>query len=186
MQLQHTTWHQCAVVIHAYTYIYSTFSYDEVIIQVIAFKLGIWQVYLYGWLLPFAGGRFTTPVMKNAKISVFKFPRNFAQPFLFIPAHSYGTHSSQVKLSGTNASFGAIEFFRCYSHFCTTAKQSALTLCQAFCAMQQPTPPHPTMISVARQTHRRSIKDVYMCKERHAPHPTPPHHDLRSTKDTQT
>ena len=26
---------------------------------------------------------------------------------------------------------------RCYSHFCTTAKHSALTLCQAFCAMLQ-------------------------------------------------
>ena len=26
---------------------------------------------------------------------------------------------------------------RCYSHFCTTAKHSALTICQAFCAMLQ-------------------------------------------------
>ena len=26
---------------------------------------------------------------------------------------------------------------RCYSHFCTPAKHSALTLCQAFCAMLQ-------------------------------------------------
>ena len=133
-------------------------------------------IYIYGWLLPFAGGRFTTPVMKNAKISVFKFPRNFAQPFLFIPAHSYGTHSSQVKLSGTNASFGAIEIFPLLVKNIIW-RRSPVTI---------PTPAHPTMISVPRQTHRRSIKDVYMRTERHHPIPTPPHHDLRSTTDTQT
>ena len=35
-------------------------------------------------------------------------------------------------------------------------------------------PPHPTMISVARHRHRRSIKDVYMSKERYHSIPTPP------------
>ena len=35
-------------------------------------------------------------------------------------------------------------------------------------------PPRPTMISVARHRHRRSIKDVYMSKERYHPIPTPP------------
>ena len=37
-----------------------------------------------------------------------------------------------------------------------------------------PSPPHPTMFSVQRLPHRRSIKDVYMCKERYHPIPTPP------------
>jgi len=30
-----------------------------------------------------------------------------------------------------------LKLFLCYSHFCTNAKQSALTLSQAFCAMLQ-------------------------------------------------
>ncbi len=90
-------------------------------------------IYIYiGWLLPFAGGRFTTPVMKHAKISVFKFPRNFAQPFLFIPAHSYGTHSSQVKLSGTNASFGAIEIFPLLQSFLYNCKAVSTDIMPGF------------------------------------------------------
>ena len=69
-----------------------------------------------------------------------------------------------------------LKLFLCYSHFCTTAKQSALTLSQAFSAMlehqrcvhvQGTLSSHP----VARQKHRRSIKDVYMSKECYHPIP---------------
>lgn len=48
--------------------------------------------------------------------------RNFAQPFSFIPAHSYRSHSSQVKLFGTNASFGAIEIFPLLQSFLCKCK----------------------------------------------------------------
>ncbi len=51
------------------------------------------------------------------------------------------------------------------------------TLRSLFCSFQLT----PTMISVARQTHRRSIKHVYMCTERHHPIPTPPHFGHRRT-----
>ena len=81
--------------------------------------------------------------------------------------------------------------FLCYSHFCTTAWQKHRRSIKDMYMGQEryppiPTPPHPTMISVARHIHRRSIKDVYMCQERYHPIPTPPHHDLRSTTQTQT
>ena len=108
---------------------------------------------------------------KNEKIRFFKFPRNFAQPFLFIPAYSYGTHSRQVKLSGTNASFGAIDFFSAATVISVQLQSSQRWHYR--CVHVQGTSsshPHPTP-----PQHRRSIKDVYMCKERHHPIPTPTH-----------
>ena len=75
---------------------------------------------------------------------------------------------------------------RCYSHFCTTAKHSALTLCQAFCAMLQQRELEffckerhhlrsiKDVFMCKERHHLRSIKDVFRCKERHHPHPTPP------------
>ena len=51
-----------------------------------------------------------------------------------------------------------------------------------------PTPPHPTpalrsikdVFMCKERHHLRSIKDVFMCKERHHPHPTPPQFSVAS------
>ena len=59
--------------------------------------------------------------------------------------------------SGTNASFGAIQFF--------PLLQSFLYNCKAV---------------------RTDIITVYMCNERHHPHPTPTHPTMISVADTQT
>ena len=71
---------------------------------------------------------------------------------------------------------------RCYSHFCTTAKHSALTLCQAFCAMLQQRELEffciwNVIISVASKMCSRARNVISPTP----PHPNPPHCDHRRT-----
>ena len=77
------------------------------------------------------GFAFPLPALKAA--------RKCGLPFLSV-ADTFCCHSGQDKDPGTNAFLGAIFIglvFRCYGHFCTTAKHWTQTLCQAFCAMPQ-------------------------------------------------
>ena len=156
-------------------------------------------IYIYEWLYPFAGGRSATPVSRNEFQLFFQ---NAEKLF----SHFRLTSSScqdQMRLLVPHKSC------RCYSHFCTTAKHSALTLCQAFCAMLQQRELEffckerhhlrsiKDVFMCKERHHLRSIKDVFTCKERHHPHPTPPQcsvaskmcfmckerHHLRSIKD---
>ena len=105
-------------------------------------------IYIYIYTGDYAVRRWTIhhACQEKCKNKFLQILRNFAQPFSFIPAHSYRSHSSQVKLFGTNASFGAIEFF--------PLLQSFLYNCKAVST---------------------GIIDVHMCKERHHPIPTPTH-----------
>ena len=133
-------------------------------------------IYIYEWLYPFAGGRSATPVSRNEFQLFFKTPRKLFSHFRLTSSSC----QDQMRLLVPHKSC------RCYSHFCTTAKHSALTLCQAFCAMLQQRELEffckerhhlrsiKDVFMCKERHHLRSIKDVFTCKERHHPHPTPP------------
>ena len=72
-----------------------------------------------------------------------------------------------------------LKVFLCYSHFCTTAKQSALTLSQAFCAMLQHRRTFaliwPSLLSAGLRTCAGNVIIPS------PPHPNPPHRGHRRT-----
>ena len=88
--------------IYIYVYIYNVYIY-------------VYIMYIY--ICIYTGDYTRLPVENQHachekwEISFCKLPRNFARPFFFSAAHSYGCHSTQVKLSGSNASFGAMAIF---------------------------------------------------------------------------
>ena len=82
-------------------------------------------IHIYERLLSFAGGRLPAPALRNGKMTLSKKNKKLKAEFFRSKVASPARSNSLEQ----NSSFGAIELklFLCYSRFCRTAKQPALT-----------------------------------------------------------
>ena len=82
-------------------------------------------IHIYDRLLSFAGGRLPAPALRNGKMTLSKKNKKLKAEFFRSKVASPARSNSLEQ----NSSFGAIELklFLCYSRFCRTAKQPALT-----------------------------------------------------------
>ena len=143
-------------------------------------------IHIYERLLSFAGGRLPAPALRNGKMTLSKKNKKLKAEFFRSKVASPARSNSLEQ----NSSFGAIELklFLCYSRFCRTAKQPALTskMCTwhvqgTLSSHHHPTPPW----SPYNDCHTGVASKMCTCARNviipSPPHPNPPHCDHRRT-----
>ena len=155
---------------------------------------GFLCIYTYERLLSFAGGRFTAPAIQHGKMTLSKKARNSKRPFvearwLVEPGQTLWNKcvswcdwncSSATVISVLLQSSQHWHYPRLSVQCCSIENLNSLVFGR-IASFKHAAPTH-VCFDLAKPTFGTV---VYMCKERYHPIPNPPHHDLRTTTDTQ-